>query len=343
MPYSRILKVEQECSKSISSLLAAHSLSGKVLLVSGPQTFKLYGEDLLPRLKECGKVKVEIVDSNTIAYAMSLAEYAIAADVAVIVGLGGGKVTDVAKYAAYISKLPFVSIPTTLANDGLVSPIAVLKRKDGLPKSLGAKMPEFALIDTSILEEAPVAQIKAGIGDTLSNVTALKDWRLAESRGKDEVNDYAYLMSKNAVDSLVRSGFNSICSSFIGQLANSLVLSGIAMDFAGTSRPVSGSEHCFSHALDYYSSTNNLHGMQTALGTIAMLKMMDLDCTAVASYLERFDVCVNPSALGIQESDFIYCMQNACLMRPGRYTYLDEADLSTGRLKALYEELVKEL
>ena len=145
------------------------------------------------------------------------------------------------------------------------------------------------------------------------------------------------------MNSLLQAQFTTINDNFIEALVNSLVLSGIAMDFAGTSRPVSGSEHCFSHALDYYCNKTNLHGIQVALGTIVMLKTIGKDYSKLLSYLRKFDVDINPSHLSIDEDTFVICMQNASSMRKGRYTYLDEIDLSDGRLRRLYRELVEEL
>ena len=199
------------------------------------------------------------------------------------------------------------------------------------------------LIDTSIIVNSPLQLIKAGIGDTISNYTALLDWELACERGEDIMNGYAFLMSRNSLDALMKTQFNSINPEFVEVLVNSLVLSGIAMDFAGNSRPVSGSEHLFSHALDYYSEKKNLHGIQTGLGTIAVLKLIGKNPLAVINYLKRFDVDVNPAHLGIDEGTFVYCFQHAVEMRSGRYTYLQEADLNLGHLKDVYKWLVMEL
>ena len=335
--------VSKNSIEKLSVVLNNIVLGGKVLFVTDDVVDKLYGKIVTNQIQDKYNLKKEIVDNNTIAYSMNLAERIIATDVCCIVGMGGGKVLDVCKYAAYVSKVPFVAVPTTAANDGLVSPIAVLKRQDGKPKSLGASMPTMALIDTNIIINGPIEHIKAGIGDTISNYMALIDWELASAKGKETINGYAYLMSKNALNSLLQAQFTTINDNFIEALVNSLVLSGIAMDFAGTSRPVSGSEHCFSHALDYYCNKTNLHGIQVALGTIVMLKTIGKDYSKLLSYLRKFDVDINPSHLSIDEDTFVICMQNASSMRKGRYTYLDEIDLSDGRLRRLYRELVEEL
>lgn len=338
-----ILRIGSGYINHIVEVLFKSGLKGKMLYVSGPIVDKLYGARVKYQLSSIGYVEEEIIDYNTISYSMSLAERIISEDIDCIVGVGGGKVLDVSKYAAFISKKPFLSIPTNIANDGVASPIAVLKRKDDKPKSLGAKSPEMLIIDTDIIAESPVRYIKAGIGDTISNYTALLDWKLACQRQKDEMNGYAYLMSKTSLNALMNASQEIIDKKFIKLLSNSLVLSGIAMDFAGTSRPVSGSEHLFSHALDFYSPKKNLHGIQVALGTVAVLKLMGLTCDEVINYLKRFEVEVNPLALQIEEKVFVQCMQMAPSMRSNRYTFLHEADLSTKNLEKIYKELTEEL
>ena len=201
----------------------------------------------------------------------------------------------------------------------------------------------MVLIDIDVIANGPVQNIKAGIGDTISNYMALKDWDFAVSKGKAEMNTYAYIMSKSSLDALMKTSYDTICPEFIEVLVNALVLSGIAMDYAGSSRPVSGSEHCFSHALDYYSEKKNLHGLQVALGTVAMLKLIGEPYKELKNYLKKFDVDINPARMGISEEIFVICMQKGSSMRKGRYTHLNEIDLREKTLKIVYRELVDEL
>lgn len=340
---SNFLQVKRGSIQNVKKVLQENNISGKLIYVSDSYIDALYGEIVKSQLYDIGIVKEEIVNYNTISYAMSLAERVIATDINCIIGLGGGKVLDVCKYAAYIAKVPFLSIPTTLANDGVASPIAVLKRKDDLPKSLGCAMPDMLILDIEIVMQGPIELIKAGIGDTISNYMSLLDWEYACSKNKDEMNGYAYMMSRTSLDALMKTQYTTISPEFLDVLANSLILSGIAMKYAGSSRPVSGSEHLFSHALDYYSDKKNLHGLQTALGTIAVLKIIGKDQDEVVAYLKRFDVDVNPKRLGIDKDTFIHCMQNATRMREHRYTYLHEANLQDIYLSKIYDELVEEL
>ncbi|MBE5838004.1 iron-containing alcohol dehydrogenase family protein [Butyrivibrio sp.] len=340
---SNILKIGSGKIGEIEKTLSESGEYKKLLYVYDPYVDSLYGSLVRPQINSIGNVKEQIVSNNTITYAMEVAERVIATDIDCIIAIGGGKTLDVAKYAAFISKRPFLSIPTTMSHDGIVSPIAVLKRQDGKPKSLGCAMPSMMIMDTELMVSCPEQLIKAGIGDTISNYMALKDWELAVLRGKDEMNGYAYMMSRTALDALIKTQFDHICTDFLSVLANSLVLSGIAMDYAGSSRPVSGSEHLFSHALDYYCEKQNLHGLNVALGTVAVLKIIGLDSKEVINYLKKFEVDVNPVHMGISEDVFVYCMKHATEMRTNRYTYLHEADLDETKLKNVYQELINEL
>ena len=55
----------------------------------------------------------------------------------IIIAIGGGKVLDMAKRFSLLKKINHISIPTVISNDGLISPIAVLKdihnRHNSLP------------------------------------------------------------------------------------------------------------------------------------------------------------------------------------------------------------------
>jgi len=338
-----ILKIGPGKIKEIEITLKNSNIAGKVLYVIDPYVDSLYGSVVRPQIEEVGCIEEQIVENNTIEYAMDVAERVIATDIDFIVSMGGGKTLDVAKYAAFVSKRPFLSIPTTMSHDGIVSPIAVLKRRDGKPKSLGCAMPSMMIMDTELIASCPPQLIRAGIGDTISNYMALKDWEFAVSRGKDEMNGYAFMISRTSLDALMKTQFDCICPEFLEVLANSLVLSGIAMDFAGSSRPVSGSEHLFSHALDLFCDKQNLHGFNVALGTVAVLKIIGEDSKDVIRYLKKFEVDINPEHMGITEDIFIYCMQHALEMRNNRYTYLNEADLNEEKLRRIYCELKEEL
>ena len=189
---NRSLRVGVGSITQVANTLRENGIKGKILYVSDPIVDEKYGETVREQLSRRGSIQTETVDNSTIANAMRLAERVISNDICCIVGMGGGKVLDVCKYAAYISKTPLLSIATTLANDGIASPIAVLKRDDNKPMSLGCAVPSMLILDTEIVQQCPPQLIKAGIGDTISNYMALIDWDFAVMQGKDTMNGYAY-------------------------------------------------------------------------------------------------------------------------------------------------------
>jgi len=177
MQFNNVLKIKENAINEIYAILTENEIRGKILLISDEVVFGLYGERVREQLLslENAKVITELISENTLSFAMTFTEKIISQEINCIVGLGGGKVLDVSKYAAYISKRPFISIPTTVANDGVASPVAVLMRQDNKPMSLTCTVPEIIIIDIDLIMNSPINLIKAGIGDTISNYMALID------------------------------------------------------------------------------------------------------------------------------------------------------------------------
>lgn len=340
---TKILKIGRGILKDITKTLRSANIGQNILYVSDTTVDNLYGNIVKEQLHDFGSLYEVSVPNNTLAFANILAEKAVDTEIDCIIGLGGGSVLDVCKFTAHAAQKPLLLLPTTAANDGIASSIAVLKGDNGKLKSLVCTRPAIILIDIELISQAPAQLIRAGIGDILSNRMALLDWKLACSRGKDQMSDYAYFMSQNAVNVLLNTKHCTIGIDFVKDLTNAHVMSGLAMDYAKSSKAVSGSEHLFSHALDRYSNVKNLHGIQTGLGTIAILKLIGEDYTELLDFFNRYQVDINPSRLGITEDSFVYCIQHAPEIRKDRYTYLHEIDLSDTLIRKLYRDLTNEL
>jgi len=183
-----------------------------------------------------------------------------------VVGLGGGKALDVAKYVASLAGLPCFAAPTSLSNDGFCSPQSSLTLQ-GRRKSLPCALPYAVVVDLDVCLQAPLPLWHSGVGDLAAKFTAVADWKLAFHARGTPVNDLAALMSDATVYQFMarperdREG--------VQLLATALMLNGVAMEIAGSSRPASGSEHLISHALDMMGARPRLHGLQT--GTAAYL------------------------------------------------------------------------
>jgi len=183
-----------------------------------------------------------------------------------LVGVGGGKALDVAKYTASLAGLPYFAVPTSLSNDGFCSPQASLTL-EGKRRSLPTGLPEAVIVDLGVCERAPRMLWHSGIGDLSSKFTAVADWTLAFHRRGVAINDLAALISDATVFQFMANPVSD--ERGIRLLATALMLNGVAMEIAGSSRPASGSEHLISHALDMNGARPRLHGLQT--GTAAYL------------------------------------------------------------------------
>jgi glycerol-1-phosphate dehydrogenase [NAD(P)+] len=183
-----------------------------------------------------------------------------------LIGVGGGKALDAAKYTASLAGLPYFAVPTSLSNDGFCSPQASLTL-EGKRRSLHTSLPEAVVVDLAVCQGAPLTLWHSGVGDLSSKFTAISDWKLAFHRGGVPINDLAALMSDASVFQFM--GHPVSDEQGIRLLGTALMLNGIAMEIAGSSRPASGSEHLISHALDVIGARKRLHGLQT--GTAAYL------------------------------------------------------------------------
>jgi len=183
-----------------------------------------------------------------------------------MIGVGGGKALDVAKYTASLAGLPYFAVPTSLSNDGFSSPQASLTL-EGKRRSLPTGLPEAVVVDLAVCQGAPRTLWHSGVGDLCSKFTAVSDWKLAFHRRGVPVNDLAALMSDASVFQFMANPV--LDEQGIRLLATALMLNGVAMEIAGSSPPASGSEHLISHALDMSGARQRLHGLQT--GTAAYL------------------------------------------------------------------------
>jgi len=253
-----------------------------------------------------------------------------------IVGIGGGTVIDVAKMAATDLGIYFVSTPTAASHDGIVSPLASIKSSAG-SVSLKAQSPIGVIADTNIISNAPFRLLAAGCADIVSNYTAIKDWQLA-SRLKNEYYSESAAALSIMTAKLIMNSSKSIKEGLEESarlVVKSLFSSGMAISIAGSSRPASGSEHKFSHALDMIAKRPALHGEQCGVGTIMMMNLHGGDWEFIKNALKDMKAPTNAYELGIDSEDIIKALTLAHTIRPERYTILGEQGLSEDAARKL--------
>lgn len=329
-----ILEVGKGTMKGLGMYLKNNGFENAVIFF-GNGLIDMFGRDIIRDIKADGIKVLDYMELDTVKIE-DIIELAFGMDskTQVILGIGGGKVIDTAKYAAYLRKLPFISIPTSASSDGFSSASASLI-VNGRRTSVPAKMAYGIVVDTDIVKSAPDKFLYSGIGDMVSKITALYDWLFESDRGYSEMNDFAVMIAKKAVNSFVRTPFETIKDDlFLKELVDSLALSGIANEIAGGSTPTSGSEHLISHALDKMLERPQLHGVQVGIATYVMSVVQEHRYKRVNEIFEKTGFWDYVASLELDVEDYIRAVDMAPSIKPHRHTYLHEAR---------YRELAKQI
>ena len=246
-----------------------------------------------------------------------------------MLGVGGGSKIDIAKLAAAELDLPFMSIPTSASHDGIASPSASII-DDKVPHSIEAVMPIGILADTHIIAKSPFRLLASGCADVLSNLTAIRDWELAVRLRNEDFSTTAYTLSKISAQTILQNAamIKPMFEESAWIAIKPIVSSGISMSIAGSSRPTSGSEHMFSHALAQIAPGKALHGEQCGVGCIMMMYLHGGDWEEIRNALKQMKAPTTAKDLGISKTEIVRALTMAHQIRPERYTILGDNGLS---------------
>ena len=254
----------------------------RVFLLSGHDSFEAAGRQVTACLCEAGipysmhvfpRSPVKPTE-ETLGAAVMHFDYACD----LIVGIGSGVVNDTAKLLARATDRTYLFMATAPSMDGFVSATSSMDR-DGLKVSLPSRAASAVISDLDILRDAPLRLLQAGIGDMLAKIVSLFEWRLAHLI----VGEYWCPEVAGAVETALNSVLQSVEglirreTAAVRSVTEGLVMAGMAMNYVGMSRPASGMEHYFSHIWDMRSlcfpeAGSDLHGIQTAIGTLYSLR-----------------------------------------------------------------------
>jgi len=240
-----------------------------------------------------------------------------------IVGFGGGKALDVAKYIAFLSRLPYFSIPTSLSNDGFCSPQSSLiigDRRHPLPSA----MPFGVILDTAVCLNAPEILWHSGVGDLVSKFTAVTDWKMAFHAMGTPVDDFAALLSDASVYQFLARPMRDLEGMTL--LGTALLLNGISMSICGSSRPASGSEHLISHALDSVSKRPRLHGLQVGVATYLISLLQGQNSSRIAALFDATGFWRAIASDPFDRAEWLEAVRLAPSIKSEFYTVLSSRD-----------------
>lgn len=294
--------IERGAIKGLPAILENYEAK-KVYLLSDRNTYRAAGEKVRHILEERGiKVNGYMLDEDCPepdekSVGAAILHYEVDCDA--VIGVGSGVINDIGKIVAAVSGKPYIIVGTAPSMDGYASASSSMTR-DGLKISLPSTDADYIIGDLEILCQAPMKLMISGLGDMIAKYVSICEWRIAHLiMGEYYCEEIAALI-RSAVQKCVSNakGLLQREEQAVRAVFEGLVIGGVAMNYAGLSRPASGVEHYISHVYDMRGVNGHkieLHGIQCAIGTVIAvglyhkLKEMTPDREKALSYVAAFD------------------------------------------------------
>ena len=268
---TRAAIVEAGCLSGFEDYMAEYGVEGFRTVIYDENTYRAPGVSR-PAADQEIVLDPNGLHANEIGVAMVMDR--LSQDARVLVAVGSGTIHDITRYCAYLRGIPFISCPTAASVDGYCSSVAAMTW-EGAKKTLTAVAPLLVLADVNVISQAPARLARSGFGDIVGKYIALADWRMAHAlTGEFYCERIANIMGE-ATQAVLESakGIAAGDGNAFEKLTCGLLLSGIAMQMMGNSRPASGGEHHISHFIEMAPEGLNapcdaLHGEKVGVGTL---------------------------------------------------------------------------
>ena len=331
MELPRLIVVGEKNINDIGSFLKSLKNIKKVSLVSGNNVKKIVQSKIESSLS-ASKIQMvwHLAETNDKRSIQQIEKNVGKSKSELIVGVGGGRSVDIAKIIGFNLDLPFVSIPTSASHDGIASPFVSIKGNK--PHSLVATAPLGVFVDVDIIKKAPKKLLASGCGDLIAKITAVRDWQL----GRDKTGEYygrysADLALMSAKILMEHSSRFSKKGLDVREVVEALISAGVASCIAGSSRPCSGAEHLFSHAVDKLEPGIGLHGEKCGIGAIMIAKLQGQDWKKIVKTLKSVGAPTTAKEIGLKSEVLAKALTIAQSLRPERYTILKEVNMNENK------------
>lgn len=274
--------VSSGAAAQVPALIEKHT-GKKAFLLSDLNTYEAAGKGVEKHLDDAGISYTSFVFQNPDLEPddRAVGQAALYFDTGcdIILGIGSGTINDIGKMLAKVTGCKYIVVCTAPSMDGYASATSSMIR-DGIKVSLPSVCPCAVAADLDIISKAPVRLLQAGLGDMLAKYISLCEWRIS-----NVITGEFYC---EEIASMVRSSLRNCISASAGLKTDpeavkvfieGLILAGLAMSFAESSRPASGIEHYFSHlwemrALQFHTPVH-LHGIQCGVATVLALHIYE--------------------------------------------------------------------
>lgn len=246
------------------------------LLICDTNTCRATEEIMEEIFDRCQVIVLEAEGLHADELAVEIVENNMDEDIDIILAVGSGTIHDISRYVALQYRIPFISVPTAASVDGFVSTVAAMTW-NGLKKTIPAVAPMCVYADTNIFANAPKRLTASGVSDLMGKYICLADWKIARLLTGEYYCERIVEMEEKALKTVrgalrdIGAGEPEDCE----KLMYGLILSGIAMQMAGNSRPASCAEHHMSHLWEMEvlnGPLDALHGEKVSVGTMLVLK-----------------------------------------------------------------------
>ena len=276
----------------------------KAFVICDPNTYEAAGKTVLSALSEASlpytlfTFREKRPEPDERAVGSVMLHYDSSCDV--ILGVGSGVVNDIGKIIADIAHAPYVIVGTAPSMDGYASGTSSVIRNN-LKVSVNSHCPDVVIGDLGVLAKSPMHMIRSGMGDMIAKYISIVEWKISKIINDEYYCDETAQLIMAALDKCVKNadGIARRDKEAVRAVMEGMVLSGVAANYAGVSRPVSGMEHYFSHVWDMrmveFGTTADLHGIQCGIGTIDCVKVYDVikkltpDREKALAYVKAFD------------------------------------------------------
>ncbi len=283
LPIEEII-IRNNALENLEQIKTRFNLGENVLVITDQNIYQIIGLRLNNLLEAGGfKVKKSVFKSNNlVADEKAIVKILndITVDIDFFIAAGSGTINDLTRYISFKTKRPYISIPTSPSMDGYTANVSLLIN-NGYKKTFKANCPIAIYADTKMLKNAPISSISAGFGELIAKYTACADWLLSNIINGEYYCDFTHKTVLEYIDRCFESisDINSRNEKDILLLTKGLMISGIAMNWVGSSRPTAGAEHHISHFWEMkdmqLGNTDYLHGLKVSFGTLIMCKVYE--------------------------------------------------------------------
>ncbi len=289
---TKLCIIEENCLKDLFLYVQSVGLKGKACAVFDTNTHAAV-RGKMPQAEHEVVLPQEGLHADE--HGVALLTERLPTDCAYLIAVGSGTVHDIVRYTAYQKEIPFVSCPTAASVDGFCSSVAAMTW-EGAKKTLKAISPILAVADLSVIKSAPARLSRSGFGDMIGKFIALADWKIGKILKNEFYCERIASLTEGATKAVLDAAWGLARSETAAyeKLMYGLLLSGLAMQMLGNSRPASGAEHHISHLIETAPmslgiSSDALHGEKVGVATLLAAEeyhRLSLEGLALPDYRE---------------------------------------------------------